>query len=313
MREHTDENRNFAAGIYAASIPSIALNLKISEELAISGLSLFALGVGLGPVIAAPISEIFGRKVIYLFSLPLAMVFLAGAGAARNFQTIAVLRFLAGFAGSPVLAVGGGTIADVWDLKTEPLGGLMLVLFVTFILAGAELGPTAGGYIVENRGWRWAFWLPVIICGVVALMSLPVRETNKALILRRQAKRLGIESKADDNSRRFVAILWVTLSRAVQMLFAEPIVFLTSLYAAYTLAVFYLFYVAYPYILSRVYGFGLKQSGLAYISLAVGSISAILVAGIIDKTLYQRAKSRAKDGRPAPEARMYGAMVSLFW
>jgi len=167
MREYTDENRNFAAGIYAASIPSIALNLKISEELAISGLGLFALGVGLGPVIAAPIFEIFGRKVIYLFSLPLAIVFLAGVGTARNFQTISVLRILAGFVGSPVLAIRGGTIADVWDLKTEPMGGLMLVLFVTFVLAGAELGPTAGCYILENRGWRWAFWLPIIICGGV--------------------------------------------------------------------------------------------------------------------------------------------------
>jgi hypothetical protein len=104
------------------------------------------------------------------------------------------------------------------------------------------------------------------------------------------------------------------------MLFTEPIALLKSLYGAYTLAVFYLFYVAYPYVLTRIYGFGLKQCDLAYISLAMGSLLAIVVVGVVDKTLYQKAKSKALDGRLPPEARMYGAMVasillpvSLFW
>ncbi|EXJ65875.1 uncharacterized protein A1O5_10851, partial [Cladophialophora psammophila CBS 110553] len=309
---------NFTAGIYASVIPAIQQHFSISQDLSISGLSFFACGVAFGPVLAAPISEIYGRRYIYLLSSPITIICLAGTGAARNFQTVAVLRFFTGLSGSPAMAVGGGTIADLWDISTEPLGSLMLLLMVVFTFVGAELGPAAGGYLVDNRGWRWAFWVPMMLNGCVWLFSLGVRETYRDLLLQKKSHgRVGTQSSP---SRRFLSVLGITFSRAVYMLLTEPILLLVSLYGAFALGVFYLFYVAYPYILSRVYSFGLKDIGLAYISLAVGSLLAIPAAIAIDKTLYQRARAKTPDGRPPPEARMYGAMVpsgllpfSLLW
>ncbi len=71
--------------------------------------------MGLGPLIAAPISELYGRVIIYRCGLPLAMVFMAMGGVSQNFATIALSRFFTGFMMSPAMAVGGGTLSDTWD------------------------------------------------------------------------------------------------------------------------------------------------------------------------------------------------------
>jgi MFS family permease len=43
----------------------------VSKEVAILGVSLFVLGLGLGPLVAGPMSEIYGRNVIYRYSFAL--------------------------------------------------------------------------------------------------------------------------------------------------------------------------------------------------------------------------------------------------
>lgn len=82
---------------------------NVSSTGALLGLSLYVLGLAFGPILAAPISETKGRRVVYLVSLPLAALFTLGAGFSNNFASLAVTRFFAGFFGSPVLAVGAGS------------------------------------------------------------------------------------------------------------------------------------------------------------------------------------------------------------
>lgn len=64
-------------------------------------------------MLAAPISEIFGRHIVYLISLPLGALFTLGAGFSANIWTLCITRFLAGLAYSPALAIGAGSIADL--------------------------------------------------------------------------------------------------------------------------------------------------------------------------------------------------------
>ena len=71
-------------------------------------ISLYTLGLALGPIIAAPLSELFGRRIVYLITMPLLCIFSAGAGCAQNIQTVIICRFFAGLGGSAALAVGAG-------------------------------------------------------------------------------------------------------------------------------------------------------------------------------------------------------------
>jgi MFS family permease len=87
------------------------------------------LGIAFGPVILAPLSETFGRLWLYRASFTLLLAFSAGAGGANNFGTLLVCRFLAAFLGSPPLATGAGTIADLWHLgKAGGIAGCTFIL-----------------------------------------------------------------------------------------------------------------------------------------------------------------------------------------
>lgn len=89
-------------------------------------------------MIGAPISETRGRKAVYLSTLPISLLFTMGAGLAQNLETLLICRFLSGAFGSPTLAIGAGTIADVWIL--EEGGGLASVLVILAPFMGPALG-----------------------------------------------------------------------------------------------------------------------------------------------------------------------------
>lgn len=57
-------------------------------------------------MLSAPLSEMYGRRLIYLFATPISLLFTLGAGFARNFATLVICRFFAGALSSSPVAVG---------------------------------------------------------------------------------------------------------------------------------------------------------------------------------------------------------------
>jgi MFS family permease len=82
----------------------------VQREVAILPLSLYTLGFTLGPVLAAPLSELYGRRIIYWTSLPLLVVFTVIAGVSNNITQLIINRFIAAVCGSGTLAVGAGKL-----------------------------------------------------------------------------------------------------------------------------------------------------------------------------------------------------------
>lgn len=95
----------------------IADDLSVSRTAAILSLTVYVLGLATGPMIAAPISETYGRNMVYKLEAPLFMLFLVGAGFSKSLGSLLICRLLAGMAGGPVLAVGAGTSADMYVMK----------------------------------------------------------------------------------------------------------------------------------------------------------------------------------------------------
>jgi len=85
----------------------------------------------------APLSEFYGRRVIYLVSSPMFMLFTLGTGFSKSFYSLAICRFFAGFAGSPALAVGAGTNADLFPPRQRAVATSM---FLAAPFAGPSLG-----------------------------------------------------------------------------------------------------------------------------------------------------------------------------
>lgn len=83
-----------------------------SRTLSLLTVSAFVLGLGVGPFLLAPASELKGRHPIYLGSTIVFVLFNVGTAVVRNFPGLVVLRFLAGAAGSTGPSLGAGTIVS---------------------------------------------------------------------------------------------------------------------------------------------------------------------------------------------------------
>lgn len=99
------------SSLISPATPDMAAHFQVSRTVAILPLTLYVLGLGFGPVLAAPISETFGRNVVYRATSPIFILFLAGSGLIKSFGSLLVCRLLAGLVGGPVLAVGAGSSA----------------------------------------------------------------------------------------------------------------------------------------------------------------------------------------------------------
>lgn len=120
----------------------------VSQTVSLLPLTLFTLGLALGPLFIASISEIYGRRYIYIASMAAFLAFTGGCAAATNFATILVCRFLAGFLGSAGIAIGAGSVADIWGFGRA--GGIASILFILGPFLGPTLSPLVGAYILRD-------------------------------------------------------------------------------------------------------------------------------------------------------------------
>jgi len=79
-----------------------------------------------------------------------------GMDQTTNLKMLVAFRFIEGLFGSCPLTIGGGTIADM--IVQEKRGGAMAI-WVLGHLMGPVIGPVAGGYLSQAKGWRWVFWV----------------------------------------------------------------------------------------------------------------------------------------------------------
>lgn len=121
--------------------------------------SVFVLGFAFGPLIIAPLSEIYGRTPIYHVCNVLFVAFSTGCALSTNIDMLVAFRFLSGFAGVAAVTCGAGSIADM--LPAEKRGRAMSIWSMGPLL-GPTIGPVVAGFVIEALGWRWAFWIVVI-------------------------------------------------------------------------------------------------------------------------------------------------------
>jgi MFS family permease len=104
---------------------------------AILPLSTYIFALGLGPIIGGPLSETIGRYPIYAIFTPLGTLFTLGVGFCDSFAGICILRFLAGFAFAPSLAISTGVLNETF-LPVER--GLPATLFILTPFLGPGMG-----------------------------------------------------------------------------------------------------------------------------------------------------------------------------
>ncbi|KAK5988383.1 Polyamine transporter 4 [Cladobotryum mycophilum] len=315
----------YMSSAYAPGTRRAASDLGVSQTVSLLGVSIFCLGLSLGPVIGAPLSETAGRLVVYRFGLPIATLFIIGSALARNIRTIVVCRFLAGVFGSPALSVGGGSVADIWPPSQR---GPSTVLFVTAPFLGPCIAPVIGGFVIEHLNWRWLEWVAVFWAMATCVFALGMCETYKPKILEHDASKEKLAARRGripvlrwDSLRKWIAD---SLLRPLQMFATEPIVLFLSLYVGFNFAVLYAFFASMPLVFRQTYNFTDHETGLVFLALGVGTILGTTTNILCDRFIYQRkckeALQRGESDHLPAEQRLYPAMmgsvgvvVGLFW
>ena len=183
---------------------------------------------------------------------------------------------------------------------------------------GPNVGPLIGGFIAETIGWRWDFWIVLIVAVIVtALIEFLNKETSHRVLIERKVARLSKELGRDDLKSCYGSaqhqsksrILLNGLVRPTKMLFLSPLVFFLSLYIAFVYGVLYLLFTTIPSVFETTYGFNVGLTGLVYLALGVGNLGGwAVVTFLSDKSVIRLAK--ANDGKFEPEMRL---AISIFF
>lgn len=84
-----------------------------SEPVVTLGVTTYLVGLAVGSVVLAPISEIYGRRPVYIISMFLFVILIIPCGLATSLAEVLVVRFFGAVAGSAMIANAPGTISDI--------------------------------------------------------------------------------------------------------------------------------------------------------------------------------------------------------
>jgi len=111
------------------------------------------------------LSDLFGRKSIFLIGVSIFLFGSALSGAAQSMNQLIAFRALQGLGAAALLPIA---IAVVGDLFTPRERGKWQGVTTAVFGLSSILGPAVGGWITENTTWRWVFYVNLPI-GLIAL------------------------------------------------------------------------------------------------------------------------------------------------
>lgn len=299
--------------------------MNASPIVATIGLSVFVLGIGLGPLLTGPLSEWHGRRPVYLISWSCFIVWNIATAVAKNIQTVIIARFFAGFAGGTFLAVSGGTVSDVFPRQQIQMP-MTLVSSAPFI--GPCLGPLIGGFISYNTDWRWNYYFVIIWSAIILLFIVffapethhAVKLKAKAEMLRKQTGDERYKAPCETSNVTMRQALALSLVRPFQLLFLEPMCLALDLFSAILLGMLYLFFQAIPQQFEATYGFNIWQGGLSFLGVILGMVVAAASAPLWSHVKGHLLISGKATDEAAPEFCLIPAIpggvfipVGLFW
>jgi EmrB/QacA subfamily drug resistance transporter len=155
-----------------SNITSTAMPTVIA---ALGGLSLYTwvfAGYALASTTAMPLfgrlSDIYGRKRLYLGGMVLFVLASAACGASTTMPMLILGRTIQGIGGAAIMALTFTIIADLYP--PEKRGQVQGVVSSAWAIS-AIVGPVIGAFLVSTLGWRWVFFvnLPVSLIPLITL------------------------------------------------------------------------------------------------------------------------------------------------
>ncbi|KAL1931601.1 hypothetical protein VTP01DRAFT_9744 [Rhizomucor pusillus] len=289
----------FTSSVYMPATENLREYFDTSLTTINATIALFIFVVGAAPLVWAPLSERVGRRWVYTIAMALYTVFTIICGVATNLGLFFAMRILQGIASSAGMAVGGGTVADLFAPHER---GKAMSLFMLSVIIGPAFAPIVGGYVAQYLGWRWIFYISAMFGGAIFIADLLLlRET-----LYRPQQEQQAQQKPDNGARRsFKSQLQELKFNPLKSLalLLRPDVFLICMPISFAFGWFFLLVTILPSTYAGNYDFETGSLGLLYLTGGIGNSSGSLVAGIVADRLYAR-QMKSNNGVFKQESRL---------
>ncbi|KAF8548931.1 MFS general substrate transporter [Imleria badia] len=313
---------NLIAPMWSGMQQQIQEHFQTTDFIATLGVGLFNFGSIFGPLIGGPLSEFYGRRPVYIAASVGFVFFSLAAALSPTMITLLSCRALAGFIGSAVFALYGGSLADMFSPDER---GSLVALFTVVLQGAPTIGPVPSSLLGTIVHWRWLMGCIAVWAAIITAVVICLPETEANAIRRRITHQQGLGFPKDRNPAQSLDIWGKALSTPITMLRREPIVTWTTLYHAFVYGLLFLLLEAYPHVYKSHYSMSRQQAGLVFIAPWLGNLLGVLIYFCILKPRYEAqqhailVQSGGKREIP-PEGRLPGVSLSslftpvgMFW
>jgi DHA2 family multidrug resistance protein len=157
-------------------IDSSIVNVALPDMMGNLGASLdqiawVSTGYILASVIVIPLTgflgSFFGRKRYFVGSIIIFTISSFFCGSAGSLSMLIFWRIVQGVGGGALMTVSQAVLFESFPAKEA---GMAMALFGLGIMVGPTVGPTLGGWLTDNYGWPWIFYVNLPVGVIAALM-----------------------------------------------------------------------------------------------------------------------------------------------
>lgn len=156
-------SRFLVSMMLAPSVPQVLSTFRPGggdKSLGSFSVTVYILGFCIGPLLLAPLTDIYGRTRLYRVYIVGYIILTVACALSPSLEALIILRFFAGCFGGAPMAIGGAVIADMYapGERMRPMA-----CYSAGTMLGPTLGPVLGGIITGRLDWRWVFWIASIL------------------------------------------------------------------------------------------------------------------------------------------------------
>ncbi|KAJ1922891.1 hypothetical protein IWQ60_006227 [Tieghemiomyces parasiticus] len=258
-----------SSSMYLPALQTIEDELETTATMVSLTITVYMLGLGVAPLFWASISDVFGRRLVYMASFVVFILACVGNAMSNSIGMLLGMRVIQSCGASSVIAVGAGSICDLYETKRR---GRALGFFFLGALIGPVIGPIIGGYVTSSIGWRWTFWILAIFGGIVLLLiTFVLPETHRRIVAEKyQARMVNLPLKPTT---------WVVNPLLPLYYLKYPYVALTIINISILYGALYAMSTSMPANYSDVYGLSTDEVGLTFLAMGVGNILGSVAGG----------------------------------
>ncbi|MCL5962449.1 MAG: MFS transporter [Chloroflexi bacterium] len=253
------------------------------------------------------LSDIYGRKIFFLGGMALFLAGSALSGLSQDMTQLIIFRAIQGFGAGAMMPIVQAIVGDLFPPSER--GKWQGLIMAVFGLA-TVVGPTAGGWITDNWGWRWVFYVNMPI-GVLAILMAAVALPRVSRHKQHQVDYLGATvliaattpmllafswagSQYDWVSVQIIGLLAVALALFVTFYLIEirspepvlsPSLFKNSIFSVSVIATFLVSMGMFgaimylPLFVQGVLGVSATNSGVVLTPMMLGFITSAIIGG----------------------------------